>query len=335
LRFKCTNNMAEYEACALGIQLALDMGVKRLIVYGDSSLIINQLQGEWNTRDPKLTPYYEFLKPLIDQFDEINFDHVPREQNQLADALATLASLVTLSDDNTAQIKIKFSDCPAYEILDIEEEPDHKPWYHDILTYVKSQEYPPHATENDKKTIRRLAMGFCLRSNILYKRACDGLLLRCLNEKEARQVVQEVHEGSCASHPSGHNMARKILRMGYYWLKMEKDCIDYTRKCHKCQIYADKIHLPANQLHVFAPTWPFSMWGIDIIGPINPRASNGHRFILVAIDYFTKWIEAALYTNVTQNVVTRFLKNNIICRYGLPERIITDNGSNLNNKMMD
>ena len=79
LKFRCTNNMAEYKACALGIQLALDMKVKRLMVYGDSSLIINQLQGEWNTRDPKLTPYYDYLRPLIDQFEEINFDHVPRE----------------------------------------------------------------------------------------------------------------------------------------------------------------------------------------------------------------------------------------------------------------
>ena len=69
--------------------------------------------------------------------------------------------------------------------------------------------------------------------------------------------------------------------------------------------------------------------------PNLPEASNGHRFILVAIDYFTKWVEAASYASVTQNVVTRFLKNNIICRYGLLERIITDNGSNLNNKMVD
>jgi transposase InsO family protein len=258
-----------------------------------------------------------------------------REQNQLADALATLASLITLNDEEEVQIRITSHDCPAYEILDIEEESDHKPWYHDILTYVKFQEYPSHATESDKKTIRRLAMGFCLQGNILYKRTFDGLLLRCLDEKEAQRVIQEVHEGSCASHPSGHNMARKILRMGYYWLKLEKDCIDYTRRCHKCQIYADRIHLPANQLHVFAPTWPFSMWGLDMIGPINPKASNGHRFILVAIDYFTKWVEAASYSSVTQNVVTRFIKNNIICRYGLPGRIITDNGSNLNNKMMD
>ncbi|RDX70255.1 Pol polyprotein, partial [Mucuna pruriens] len=76
------------------------------------------------------------------------------------------------------------------------------------------------------------------------------------------------------------------------------------------------------------------MWGIDVIGPIEPKASNRHRFILVAIDYFTKWVEAASYSIVTCSVVVKFIKKDIICRFGLPAHIITDNGTNLNNKMM-
>jgi len=76
------------------------------------------------------------------------------------------------------------------------------------------------------------------------------------------------------------------------------------------------------------------MWGIDVIGAIKPKASNGHRFILVAIDYFTKWVEAASYTNVTRSVVVKFIKKELICRYGLPRKIITNNGTNLNNNMM-
>ncbi|XP_019418571.1 PREDICTED: uncharacterized protein K02A2.6-like [Lupinus angustifolius] len=76
--------------------------------------------------------------------------------------------------------------------------------------------------------------------------------------------------------------------------------------------------------------WPFSMWGIDVIGPINPKASNGHRFTLVAIDYFTKWVEAASYSSITRKVFVKFLQREIICRYEIPERIITDNGTNLN-----
>lgn len=69
-------------------------------------------------------------------------------------------------------------------------------------------------------------------------------------------------------------------------------------------------------------------------GMIKPKASNRHKFILIAIDYFTKWVEVVSYANVTKQVVVRFLKNNIICRYGIPNKIIIDNGSNLSNKTM-
>ena len=65
------------------------------------------------------------------------------------------------------------------------------------------------------------------------------------------------------------------------------------------------------------------MWGIEVIGEIRPTSSNGHRFILVAIDYFTKWIEAASFATVTKNVVEWYIKHNLIYRYGVPDRIIT------------
>ena len=76
------------------------------------------------------------------------------------------------------------------------------------------------------------------------------------------------------------------------------------------------------------------MWGIDMIGEIKPTASNGHRFILVAIDYFTIWVEAASYASVTKGVVAWFIKHNLICRCGIPKRIITNNGTTLNNAMI-
>jgi hypothetical protein len=115
---------------------------------------------------------------------------------------------------------------------------------------------------------------------------------------------------------------------------MEHDCYINAKRCHKCQIYADKIHVPPHALKVISSPWPFSMLGIDMIGRIEPKASNGHRFILVAIDYFTKWVEASSDANVTKQVVVKFIKNNIICRYGVLNKIITDNGSNLTNSMM-
>lgn len=196
------------------------------------------------------------------------------------------------------------------------------------------QEYPEGASCLDKKTLRRLASRFFISNGVLYKRSYDMVLLRCVDKHEADMLLQEIHEGTFGTHANGYAMSKKMLRAGYYWLTMESDCIQYARKCPKCQIYADKMHVPPAPLNVLTSPWPFSMWGIDMIGAIEPKASNGHRFILVAIDYFTKWVEAASYANVTKQVVARFIRKEIICRYGIPSRIITDNGTNLNNKTM-
>ena len=334
LCFDCTNNMAEYEACALGLQAALESRIRNLEVFGDSALVIYQLKEEWETRDAKLIPYQAFIKELMGQFDEINLYHIPREDNQLADALATLSSMFEISRNGEMPlIKMQNHDCPAYCQL-VEEEPDGKPWYYDIKKFIQSGEYPPNASENDKRTLRRLSMGFFLNENLLYKKNHDMVLLRCVDAEEAQGIITEVHEGSFGTHMNGHAMARKILRAGYYWLTMEADCFNHVKRCHNCQIYADNVNAPPSSLNVLAAPWPFSMWGMDVIGPIEPKASNGHRFILVAIDYFTKWVEAASYASVTKNVVVKFVKRELICRYGLPEKIITDNGTNLNNKLM-
>ncbi|XP_015078189.1 uncharacterized protein K02A2.6-like [Solanum pennellii] len=80
--------------------------------------------------------------------------------------------------------------------------------------------------------------------------------------------------------------------------------------------------------------WSFVALGMDVIGPIEPKASNGHRFILVAIDYFTKWVQAVTFKSVTKKVVVDFIHFNIICRFGIPKVIITDNAANLNNHLM-
>ncbi|XP_058750755.1 uncharacterized protein LOC131623749 [Vicia villosa] len=280
--FECTNNIAEYEACIMGLEEAIDLRIKILDVYGDSSLVINQIKGEWETRHPGLIPYRDYARRLLPFFNKVTFHHIPRDENQMADALATLASMYKVNAHNEApRITIRRLDRPAH-VFTTETEIDNKPWYHDIKCFLKNHEYPPEASSKDKKTLRRLAFNFFLNGDVLYKRNYDM----------------------------------------------------FVKRCHKCQIYADKIHVPPTLLNVISSPWPFSMWGIDMIGMIQPKASNGHRFILVAIDYFTKWVEAASYANVTKQVVVKFIKNQIICRYGIPNKIITDNGSNLNNNMM-
>nr|XP_009627710.1 uncharacterized protein K02A2.6-like [Nicotiana tomentosiformis] len=109
---------------------------------------------------------------------------------------------------------------------------------------------------------------------------------------------------------------------------------DYVQKCHQYQVHADMIQVLPNELNVTSSPWPFASWGMDVIGTIEPAASNGHRFILVSIDYFTKWVEATSYKAVTKKVVADFVRDRIICRFGMPESIITNNAANLNSDPM-
>ena len=139
--------------------------------------------------------------------------------------------------------------------------------------------------------------------------------------------MTDLHKGTFGTHSSGYTMDKKILQARYYWSTMEAVCYQHSRTCHKFQIYADKVHVPPVPLDVLSAPCPFAMWGISMIGETIPTASNGHRFILVAIDYFTKLVEENSFTSVTKNVMARFITHNLIYRYGIPERIITDNGT--------
>uniref|UniRef100_M1B723 RNase H family protein n=1 Tax=Solanum tuberosum TaxID=4113 RepID=M1B723_SOLTU len=94
LRFFCTNNTTEYEAFIMGLNMAIDLGVQELIVLGDSDLLIRQAQGEWKTRDLKLFPYKQCVEDHSKQFRTVEFRYIPRFHNELADALATLASML-------------------------------------------------------------------------------------------------------------------------------------------------------------------------------------------------------------------------------------------------
>ncbi|KAG8500944.1 hypothetical protein CXB51_002957 [Gossypium anomalum] len=280
LDFDCTNNMAKYEACIMGLQAAIERGIKTLEVYGDSALVIYQLRGEWETRDPKLINYRKVVLGLLEEFDDITFNYLPRDKNQIADALATLASMIKANkEEEIRPIQMSVYEAPASCCNLEEEEKDDNPWYQDILRYVRDRKYPEQATKNDKRTLRRLACDYVLDGDVLYKRRKYQVLLRCVNSIEAKLILEEA--------------------------TLEGDCINYAKKCHKCQIYGDKIHVPPSPLHVMTFPWPFSMWGMDVIGPISLKASNGHRFIFV---------------------------KEIICQYGMPEKIISDNALNLNNK---
>ncbi|XP_057982403.1 uncharacterized protein LOC131167626 [Malania oleifera] len=184
LTFTCTNNITEYEACILGLKAAIDQGIKELAVKGDSTLVIHQLTREWETQDSKLVPYQEYIQEMIKEFDNISFSHLPRENNLIPNALATLAALFKVEPRMEIELMwIRVQSEPAHFV--VIEEVDREPWFHDIRTYIQKNEYLKGATNNDQKTIRWLSMGFILDGEVLYKRNHDMTLLQCVKVQKA------------------------------------------------------------------------------------------------------------------------------------------------------
>ncbi|KAJ9694023.1 hypothetical protein PVL29_009818 [Vitis rotundifolia] len=327
-RHPTTNNILEYEACILGLETALELGIRQMEVFGDSNLVLRQIQGKWKTRDVKLKPYHAYLELLVRRFDDLEYTHLPRAQNQFADALATLASMIDIPVDTVVRpLLIESRSVPAYCcLIDDAEFDDGLPWYHDIYQFLRLGAYPGAATAKDKRALRQLAARFVICGETLYRRSVDGMLLLCLDRTSVDRAMREVHAGVCGPHMGGHMLARKIMRTGYFWLTMETDCCQFVQRCPECQIHGDLIHVPPSELHALTSPWPFSVWGIDIIGKISPKSSSGHEFILVAIDYFTKWVEAASYARLTSSGVASFIRSHIICRYGVPHELISDRG---------
>ena len=97
-------------------------------------------------------------------------------------------------------------------------------------------------------------------------------------------------------------MAIRVFRAGYFWLTIEADCQDYVRKCKSCQKHDNLIHQKQEQLHHILSPWPFAKWGMDILDPFSPGKGQV-KFLIVAVDYFTKWIEAKPLTTITAQQV--------------------------------
>ncbi|XP_012468640.1 uncharacterized protein LOC105786683 [Gossypium raimondii] len=217
--------MTEYEACIMSIRTTIECKIKVLEVYGDSALVIYQLRGKWKVRDPKLIDYRKLVLELIKEFDDITFYYLLRDENQMVDALATLAFMVKVNkQEDVKPTQMSIYEAPAHCYNIKEEEKNDHPWYHDILQYVKNYEYPEQASENDKRTLRRLANEYVLDGEIPYKRRKNQVLLRCMDAVEAKKILEEVHEGVCGTHANSFTMARQIMRFRYYWFTMEEDC---------------------------------------------------------------------------------------------------------------
>ncbi|KAL2651978.1 hypothetical protein R1flu_020106 [Riccia fluitans] len=151
------------------------------------------------------------------------------------------------------------------------------------------------------------------------------------DEPPAVQALQ-AHAGVAGGHLSGRTTAAKLLSSGVWWPHIFQDCDKYKDTCDGCQRVGPLEQYRRPPLKVSKITGPFKKWGLDFVSPIYPAASNGHRYLLVATDYATKWVEAASLPDCTARSTAEFLYSYILARYGCPEELISDQGSHFVNQ---
>lgn len=201
-------------------------------------------------------------------------------------------------------------------------------WYGDIIIYLQTQTYRSNNSRSEQWCIRYQAKDYVIVGDTLYHRGIDTVLRRCLTLEEVEKVLNECHSGACGGHQYGYATAQKILWARYFWPTMFKDCITAVRSYHACQIFDSKTRRPPAPLQPVVAVGPFTKWGIDFM-TCNPTSTGGHGYIIVAVDYFTKWAEAMPTLNNNNETTALFFFNHVVSRFSIPQAIVTDHGSHL------
>eukprot|EP00253_Pinus_taeda_P030032 PITA_30032 len=207
------------------------------------------------------------------------------------------------------------------------------PWYMDIIVYLQMSSFHPNLSKDARRRICHQSQPYHIIGDTMYRLGIDSILHRCLTLEEAERVLNDFHFGTCGGHMSGYATTQKILCAGYFWPSIFKDCILVVRSCHECQIYQRKICAPPTPLHLVVTIGPFSKWAIDYM-TYNPRSAGGHGYIIISIDYFTKWAEVIPTLSEDGHTTAQFLFNHVISRFGVPQAIVTDHGKHFCNHMM-
>ncbi|GKV13259.1 hypothetical protein SLEP1_g24299 [Rubroshorea leprosula] len=301
--FEATNNMAEYEALLLELRLAVELKVTSLQVYSDSQLVVNQVNSLCEVADPVVAKYLALVSKLKCQFEQFRLTKVPRSENEHADSLSQLASDTSRGGRS---IYVEVLNAPSFqkiEVLEVSTDPETASWTDPIKAYLqdgtvptdKQEELKQEELKQEELKLRRKASRYTLLDGILYKRSYSLPLLYCLTSYEAEYALHEVHEGVCGSHVGARTLA----------------------------------HKPAEELRNLVAPWPFAQWGLDLLGPFV-KGVGGVTHLVMVVDYFTKWVEARPLSGLTSRRIEDFVFSAIICRYGIPNQIVTDNGPQFN-----
>nr|KYP72862.1 Transposon Ty3-G Gag-Pol polyprotein [Cajanus cajan] len=320
---KYSNNETEYQALITGLEILEELGARNVLIRGDSQLVIKQLTREYKCLNEKLIEAKTRVVQLLNTFDEVELQHILRSSNVIANKLAQMASGYKVSKECFERLSLIEGELIPYlgmSILNVGSS-SQQDWRRELIEYLQN----PNSKVERKTKLQ--ALNYVLLNNELYKKGFDGVLFKCLGNHESYIAMAETHEGICGAHQAGQKMKWVLSRKGVYWPSMIKDCIEFAKSCEECQKHGPIQKVPVSELHSIIKPWPFRGWAMDLIGQIHPPSSKNHKYILVAIDYFTKWVEAIPLKDVEQKDIIDFIEDHIITRFGIPQTITTDQGT--------
>jgi len=254
---------------------------------------------------------------LMQEFD-IEIKDRRGVENVVADHLSRLSS------DPSNQIPEVF---PDEQILEIKTK--NLPWYAHIVNYLVTSQLPEDWTYNDRKKFFKDIQFYYYDELELFHRGVDYIFRRCVPEGEQWNILNACHSSLCGGHYAAKITAYKVLQCGFFWPTLFSDAHKYCSSCLKCQAAVNIKKSTSMPLQPVIEVEIFDLWGVDFMGPF-PN-SNGYEYILMAVDYMSRWVEAIPTRSNDHKVVLKFIQQNIFSRFGCPRAIISDGGSHFNN----
>ena len=163
-------------------------------------------------------------------------------------------------------------------------------WTKPFLDFFIDQKLPED--EVHARQIVRRAKSYTVIYGQLYKRGTSGVFQKCVSRQDGIEILREIHLGDCGHHAAPRSLVAKAFRLGFYWLTAKADADKIVSTCRGCQYYAKQPNAPAQELRTIPITWPFAVWGLDMVGKLKKSSSGNFEYLPVAIDKFSKWIEA-------------------------------------------
>ena len=205
------------------------------------------------------------------------------------------------------------------------------PWYADIVNYLACGVVPQEFSYQQKRKLKTDSRYYIWDDPLLFKRGADMIIRKCVPESEQGKILNDCHASPYGGHFSGERTAHKILQSGFYWSTLFRDCAEWVKLCDRCKKIGNISSRNEMPLKGIMVVQIFDVWGIDFMGPF-PQ-SFGNLYILLAVDYVSKWVEAVACPRNDTNTVVSFLQKNILSRFGTPRTIISDGGSHFANKI--